>query len=130
MHGLNVTGQPAHRILGLRAAEQDVCLMEEFCNNTVFVRTAPYAVLDGENLSLQWTCGYLLSHWTSNGKRYVAVKNEQHHGKSDNSNGERATAWWRRQVIDSASFVDRRLLISTLVFGGTFNDIFAGLLFS
>jgi hypothetical protein len=47
MSGLNVTGRGADRILQLRAAQQHVCQRFELQNTTRFVRTAPYAVLDG-----------------------------------------------------------------------------------
>jgi hypothetical protein len=47
MHGMNVTGRAAPRILGLRAAQHSVTLLPEFKNNTLFVRTAPLAVLTG-----------------------------------------------------------------------------------
>jgi len=43
MHGLNPTGKPKSRILGIRAAEHSVTLLDEFRNTSAFVRTAPYA---------------------------------------------------------------------------------------
>ena len=48
MHGVNLTNPPKvkARILGMRAAEHSVTLLDEFRNNTMFVRTAPYAVLN------------------------------------------------------------------------------------
>jgi len=49
MHGLNPQGRGVNRILAMRAAEHSVTLMKEFKNNTLFVRTAPYAVLNGTN---------------------------------------------------------------------------------
>lgn len=51
MSGVNVTGPEAvvARVLGMRAAQHSVTLMDEFRNTTLFVRTAPYAVLNGTN---------------------------------------------------------------------------------
>ena len=47
MHGLNPpTGRALPRILGLRAAQHSVTMLDEFRNQTRFVRTAPYAVLN------------------------------------------------------------------------------------
>jgi hypothetical protein len=46
MHGLNPTGPDAGRVLTMRAAQENVCKMKEFKSNTVFVRTAQYAVLN------------------------------------------------------------------------------------
>ena len=47
MHGLNPGGREAGRVYGLRAAQQNVCQYAEFRNNTIFVPTAAYAVLNG-----------------------------------------------------------------------------------
>jgi hypothetical protein len=47
MHGLNPGGKEAARVYALRAAQQNVCQYAEFQNNTIFVPTAPYAVLTG-----------------------------------------------------------------------------------
>lgn len=47
MSGLNVTGRGSDRVLALREAQQNVCLLSEFHNTTSFVRTAPFAVVDG-----------------------------------------------------------------------------------
>lgn len=47
MSGMNVTGRSAERVLGIRTAQESVCQQKEFQNTTRFVRTAPFAVLDG-----------------------------------------------------------------------------------
>jgi hypothetical protein len=47
MHGMNVTGPGTDRVLALRAAQHSVTLMEEFKDTTLFVRTAPYTVMNG-----------------------------------------------------------------------------------
>jgi len=39
------------RVKRMSAAQKGVTQMPEFYNNTLFVRTAPYAVLDGETYS-------------------------------------------------------------------------------
>jgi hypothetical protein len=46
MHGLNPGGREAGRVQALRAAQKNVCQYDEFLNNTLFVPTAPYAVLN------------------------------------------------------------------------------------
>ena len=46
MHGEHPYGRGTDRILGLRAAQHSVTLLPEFVNTTLFVRTAPYAVLN------------------------------------------------------------------------------------
>jgi hypothetical protein len=46
MHGLKPTGPGAGRVLTMRAAQENVCNMKEFQSNTVFVRTAQFAVLN------------------------------------------------------------------------------------
>jgi hypothetical protein len=46
MHGTNVTN---NRVRGLRLAQQNVCLKDEFLHTTRFIRTAPFAVLNGIN---------------------------------------------------------------------------------
>ena len=45
--GLNVTGNDTDRIIGIRKAQQNVCLLSEFHNTTSFVHTAPFVVVDG-----------------------------------------------------------------------------------
>jgi hypothetical protein len=47
MHGVNVTGKGADRVLAMRVAERGVTMLEEFSNNTLFVPTAPYVVANG-----------------------------------------------------------------------------------
>ena len=48
MHGLNITGLPDEaKVMGMRAAQRTVCLLDEFINTTIFVSTAQHAVLDG-----------------------------------------------------------------------------------
>ena len=48
MHGLNISGHPEEaRVLGIRAAQRNVCMSDEFVNTTIFVPTAQHAVLDG-----------------------------------------------------------------------------------
>lgn len=47
MHGMNPEGHGSDRVLAMRAAQHSVALMDEFKNNTLFVRTAPYVVLNG-----------------------------------------------------------------------------------
>lgn len=49
MAGTNVTRtkESGSRILGIRQAQINVCNQVEFRNNTKFVRTSPFAVLDG-----------------------------------------------------------------------------------
>ena len=47
MHGPNPDGKEAGRVFAVRAAQQNVCLYPEFQNNTIFVPTASYAVLNG-----------------------------------------------------------------------------------
>jgi hypothetical protein len=47
MHGLNPGGREAGRVYAMRAAQQNVCQYAEFQNNTIFVPTALYAVLNG-----------------------------------------------------------------------------------
>jgi hypothetical protein len=47
MHGMDPQGQGSDRVLALRAAQHSVTLLDEFVNTTLFVRTAPYAVLNG-----------------------------------------------------------------------------------
>ena len=47
MHGLNPGGKEAGRVNALRAAQRNVCRYPEFQNNTAFVPTAQYAVLNG-----------------------------------------------------------------------------------
>lgn len=55
MHGEHVTdAKSAPRVLGMRAAEHGVTLLPEFRNNSLFVRTAPYAVLN----STKYNGGY------------------------------------------------------------------------
>jgi hypothetical protein len=49
MSGMSPEGKGSDRILALRAAQHSVTLLEEFQNTTLFVRTAPYAVLNGTN---------------------------------------------------------------------------------
>lgn len=44
MHGLDPQGRAAPRVLAMRAAQHSVTLLDEFRNNTLFVRTAPYVV--------------------------------------------------------------------------------------
>ena len=51
MHGHdleNLRYDAKKRVLALRAAQQRVTQQEEFQNNTIFVRTAPFAVLGRE----------------------------------------------------------------------------------
>ena len=47
MHGLDPGGKEAGRVYAIRAAQQSVCQYTEFQNNTAFVPTATYAVLNG-----------------------------------------------------------------------------------
>jgi hypothetical protein len=47
MHGLNPGGWEARRVHALRAAQKNVCQYDEFLNNTLFVPTAQFAVLNG-----------------------------------------------------------------------------------
>lgn len=47
MSGMSPEGRGSDRILALRAAQHSVTLLDEFKNSTLFVRTAPYAVLNG-----------------------------------------------------------------------------------
>lgn len=47
MHGVNVTGRGADRVMALRAAEKKVTMEAEFCNTTVFVPTAQYVIANG-----------------------------------------------------------------------------------
>jgi hypothetical protein len=47
MHGMDPQGQGSDRVLAMRAAQHSVTLLDEFVNTTLFVRTAPYAVLNG-----------------------------------------------------------------------------------
>lgn len=47
MHGVNVTGQGADRVMAMRAAERGVTMTKEFRNSTLFVPTAIYVVPDG-----------------------------------------------------------------------------------
>ena len=49
MHGEHPEGRATNRVLGLRAAQHSVTLLPDFLNNTLFVRTAPYAVLNDTN---------------------------------------------------------------------------------
>jgi len=49
MHGMSPYGRGADRVLTLRAAQHSVPLLDEFVNTTLFVRTAPYAVLNETN---------------------------------------------------------------------------------
>jgi hypothetical protein len=49
MHGLNVSGSGASnvasmRVASMRVAQEDVCLLPEFKNTSIFVRTAQFAV--------------------------------------------------------------------------------------
>jgi hypothetical protein len=46
MHGEQPQGEDAQDVLAMRAHQHSVTLLEEFRNNTLFVRTAPYAVLN------------------------------------------------------------------------------------
>ena len=46
MHGLDPGGKEAGRVYAIRAAQQSVCQYTEFQNNTLFVPTASYAVLN------------------------------------------------------------------------------------
>lgn len=51
MHGhelVNLTDDAKQRVLDLRAAQHQVTQQEEFQNNTIFVRTAPFAVFGRE----------------------------------------------------------------------------------
>jgi hypothetical protein len=48
MHGTRPSGKGHDRVLAMRAAQRSVTLLNEFRNNTMFVRTAPLAVLDGD----------------------------------------------------------------------------------
>lgn len=47
MHGMNPTGHGSDRVLAMRATQHSVALLPEFSKNTMFVRTAPYVVLNG-----------------------------------------------------------------------------------
>jgi hypothetical protein len=48
MHGSEMSGSVARRVLAMRSAQEKVTLMDEFANTTMFVRTAPYAVPSGK----------------------------------------------------------------------------------
>jgi hypothetical protein len=60
MHGLNPMGwgsQTGNRVVGLRKAQENVCLSNEFKNTTAFARTAPFTVFGGtsfDGLSHYW----------------------------------------------------------------------------
>ena len=47
MHGLHPTGKGSDRVMQMRAMERGVTLLNEFCNNSLFVRTAPYVIQNG-----------------------------------------------------------------------------------
>jgi hypothetical protein len=47
MHGMIPQGYDADRVVAMRAMEQGVTRLPEFVHNTLFVPTAPYAVLNG-----------------------------------------------------------------------------------
>jgi hypothetical protein len=47
MHGTNPEGRGSDRVIAMRAAQHSVTLLDEFKNNTLFVRTAPYVVMNG-----------------------------------------------------------------------------------
>lgn len=48
MHGMHPTGPGSLQVILMRSYEQTVTLLDEFRNNTLFVRTAPYAVMNGK----------------------------------------------------------------------------------
>jgi hypothetical protein len=54
MHGVTPQGTGVDRVLAMRAHEHGVTLLDEFRNNTLFVRTAPYVVSNGT----QYNGGY------------------------------------------------------------------------
>lgn len=47
MHGMDPQGRGSDRVLAMRAAQHSVTLLDEFRDNTLFVRTAPYVVSNG-----------------------------------------------------------------------------------
>jgi Carbohydrate esterase, sialic acid-specific acetylesterase len=49
MHGLNPTGRGSDQVKRLRKTQLEVTQLEEFRNNTLFVRTAPFVVANGSS---------------------------------------------------------------------------------
>lgn len=47
MHGTNVTGREAPRVLGTRKAQKDVTLLPEFQTTSRFVSTSQYTISNG-----------------------------------------------------------------------------------
>jgi hypothetical protein len=47
MHGVNVTGRGADRVMAMRAAERGVTMTDEFRNSSLFVPTAIYMIANG-----------------------------------------------------------------------------------
>jgi len=66
MHGLQPEGEDASRVLAMRETQRNVTLLDEFRNNTLFVRTAPYAVLDGAQYGT-------LSHYYGRADTYFQI---------------------------------------------------------